>query len=62
MEIYGNEQVGNVNMEVLKDTIRSNHQTADGNTSDLNGIVTSTQVATVNPSLGNARGFVSYAT
>lgn len=53
MEIYGNEQVGKVNMEVLKDTMRGNQQTAAGKTSDLNGTVASRQVATVNPNLSN---------
>lgn len=53
MEIYGNEQVGNVNMEVLKDTMRGNQQTTAGKTSDLNGTVASRQVATVNPNLSN---------
>lgn len=53
MEIYGNEQVGNVNMEVLKDTMRGNQQTTAGKTSDLNGTVASRQVATANPNLSN---------
>lgn len=53
VDILGNDQVGNVTMEVLKDTMREKQQTAISNTSDLNGTVTSGQAATVNPNLGN---------
>lgn len=53
MEILGKEYVGNVNVEVLEDTVRTNQKIVDGMASDLNGIVTSRKVATVNPNMGN---------
>lgn len=40
-------------MEVLKNTVKTNQQTATGKTSEINGTVISGQVATVKPSLGS---------
>lgn len=53
MGIFGKEQVGNANVEVLKDIVGENQQKIAGKTFDLNGTVTFGQVAILNPNLGN---------
>ncbi|OIT03738.1 hypothetical protein A4A49_27256 [Nicotiana attenuata] len=49
--ISAGEQGGDVEVEVLHNTVRQVHQTVGGKPLDLNGIVTFAEKATVNPSL-----------
>lgn len=53
MELSGGDQAGDDNVEVLKDTVGSKHQTTEGNRAKLNGTVIFVGSATVNPSLGD---------
>ncbi|OIT28420.1 hypothetical protein A4A49_19817 [Nicotiana attenuata] len=48
-----NEQVGDVNMEVDKDTVCQDHQTDHRKAGDLNGTAIPGSIATVNPNLGS---------
>ncbi|XP_070057234.1 uncharacterized protein [Nicotiana tomentosiformis] len=53
VELSGGDQAGDDNVEVLKDTVGSKHQTTEGNRAKLNGTVIFVGSATVNPSLGD---------
>lgn len=47
MEILGQEKVEKVDVNIFNDTVMENHQTAQGKTTELNGIVNFRQLATI---------------